>query len=108
MLSLLMGTSRGAAGSVIVLLLWVYYSSLIIFVGAEIASLRMDETESNLQVRQPRPIFHLFKQIPRWVLASIVALVVIRVFLPPACLWAINTTLEKKLQLTSAAAGRRN
>ena len=36
------GSAYGAAGSFILLLLWVYYSSLIIFVGAEIASIRLD------------------------------------------------------------------
>lgn len=33
------GSAYGAAGSLIVLLIWVYYSSVIIFVGAEIAAI---------------------------------------------------------------------
>lgn len=38
----------GAAGSLVVLLLWVYYSSFTIFLGAEIASVR-DENQPGLQ-----------------------------------------------------------
>lgn len=34
-----LASAYGAAGSMVVLLLWVYYSSVIIFIGAEIASL---------------------------------------------------------------------
>lgn len=34
-----LGTAYGAAGSVIVLLVWVYYSALITFVGAQVSSL---------------------------------------------------------------------
>ncbi len=33
------GSAYGAAGSIIVMLIWVYYSSLIIFLGAEVVSL---------------------------------------------------------------------
>ena len=44
------GSAYGAAGSIIVLLLWVYYSSLIIFMGAEIAALRMHQP---IKIHQP-------------------------------------------------------
>ena len=31
------GSAYGAAGSLVVLLVWVYYSSLIVFIGAEVS-----------------------------------------------------------------------
>lgn len=45
------GSAYGAAGSIIVLLLWVYYSSLIILVGAEIASMIGVPSEYKSQLR---------------------------------------------------------
>jgi membrane protein len=41
------GSAYGAAGSFVVLLLWVYYSALVFFFGAEI-------TEAYANVRRPR------------------------------------------------------
>lgn len=41
-----LGSSYGAAGSIIVLLVWVYYSALITFVGAQVSSL-LDEEGRN-------------------------------------------------------------
>jgi membrane protein len=34
------GSAYGAAGSVVVLMVWVYYSSLILFFGAELTQVR--------------------------------------------------------------------
>lgn len=39
------GSAYGAAGSFIVLLVWVYYSSLIVFLGAEISALLLDQSK---------------------------------------------------------------
>ena len=44
------GSAYGAAGSLVVLLVWVYYSSLILFMGAEIT-----QAHANAQGREIRP-----------------------------------------------------
>jgi membrane protein len=46
------GSSYGAAGSLIVLLLWVYYSSLILFFGAELTQVYATETKAHVQPDQ--------------------------------------------------------
>ncbi len=43
-----LGSSYGAAGSLVVFLFWVYYSSLIIFLGAEFTREYTRETDSKL------------------------------------------------------------
>ena len=48
------GSAYGAAGSLIALLVWVYYSALITFVGAEVSSL-LDAGGSVLELNQ-RPV----------------------------------------------------
>lgn len=90
------GSAYGAAGSFIVLLLWVYYSSLIIFVGAEIAAIRLD-SDPLMETEKKKFSLHFPKAIPRWALATIATLVIFRMLLPPICLLLINRTLEKKL-----------
>lgn len=95
------GSAYGAAGSLIVLLLWVYYSSLIIFIGAEIASIR--QHDNSIIIHSSKHLFRfplrLAQRLPRWALWTLGALIVIRLILPPVCLFAINNALEKKMGL---------
>jgi membrane protein len=42
-------SSYGAAGSVVVILLWVYYASLIMFIGAEFTKVFAQETGTGIQ-----------------------------------------------------------
>jgi membrane protein len=43
------GSTYGAAGSLVVLLLWVYYSAIILYIGAEFAKAWSIEKGSSLQ-----------------------------------------------------------
>ena len=45
-------TSYGAAGSILVLLLWVYYSGLIFYFGAEFTKVYADKYGSRTKARQ--------------------------------------------------------
>ncbi len=89
------GSAYGAAGSIIVLLFWVYYSSLIIFLGAEIAALRIQQP--SIKVRRPRRILGIVERIPRWAFITFAALLLLRLLLPPLALWEVNRLLDKKL-----------
>ena len=47
------GSAYGAAGSLIALLVWVYYSTLITFMGAQVSSL-LDASGSILKLKERR------------------------------------------------------
>lgn len=48
------GSAYGAAGSLVVLLVWMYYSSFIIFVGAEVSSVLWDRAEFDPELSADR------------------------------------------------------
>lgn len=55
------GSAFGAAGSVVVLLVWIYYASLILFLGAEITRLRAQRSGAVVRANSaaqvsPRPV----------------------------------------------------
>lgn len=89
------GSAYGAAGSFIVLLFWVYYSSLIIFVGAEIAALRLED--HRIKIHSQNSLLWIPKRIPNWVIATLGVLFLIRLLIPPVALRIINDALETKL-----------
>lgn len=47
------GSAYGAAGSVVVLTVWVYYASMILFFGAELTYVRSRHTRAEAPARQP-------------------------------------------------------
>lgn len=53
------GSAYGAAGSVVVMLVWVYYASLIVFFGAELTHVRSKRKEGRI-----RPTKHAVKTRP--------------------------------------------
>lgn len=89
------GSAYGAAGSIIVLLFWVYYSSLIIFLGAEIAALRIRQPSTRNY--RPHRVLGILERIPRWVMITFAALLLLRLLLPQLALWEVNRLLDKKL-----------
>jgi membrane protein len=46
-----LGSAYGAAGSIVVFLIWVYYSALITFVGAQVSSLLGNSAPKRLAER---------------------------------------------------------
>lgn len=60
------GSAYGAAGSLIALLVWVYYSSLILFFGAEIT-----QVWARRHGREIRPDKHAVRRMPHTKLASV-------------------------------------
>lgn len=89
------GSAYGAAGSIIVLLFWVYYSSLIIFLGAEIAALRIHQPA--IKIPHAHHVLGIVERIPRWAFIIFTALLLVRLLLPPFALWKVNRMLESKL-----------
>jgi membrane protein len=47
-----LGSAYGAAGSVVVLMVWAYYAALIFFVGAKITQVRTKRKEGEPQVSE--------------------------------------------------------
>jgi membrane protein len=47
-----MASTYGAAGALIIVLVWVYYSAQILLLGAEFAKARSDQRRARLELRQ--------------------------------------------------------
>jgi membrane protein len=59
-------TAYGAAGSVIIILVWVYYSSMILFFGAEFTQVYADRFSAGIQPNEYAVfVKHLQKEIPK-------------------------------------------
>lgn len=52
------GSAYGAAGSLIVLLVWIYYSALVFFMGAELSSFFLKPKHAKKQAQNKGPFLH--------------------------------------------------